>query len=235
MKVREVLNRVCRAIGETQIDCSVETLDADNHIMLLEFMNQFKEKIEGSHQWRTLTGSFEAQLTAGSNSATILGANKRARLVRIHDQRLGQLVPLAYDITDPSRPVPLQEMDASLLRHRIFMDGGQTSQEPVYFTMQAVAPDTMQVIVHPKPANDRVLAFVLVNPQAYLDVRDLDTELQIPERALVIGTIWFALQERGEELGQGSMFTEDMFLKALDEEIAADSGESGSNDELVPV
>lgn len=203
--------------------------------MLLEFLNQFKEQIESAHNWRALTGDFEAALPANSNSTTIVGANKRARLARIHDARLGELVPLAFDITDPLRPVRLQEMDGTMLRYKIYMDGGQTTQEPVYFTMQSVSPDTMQVIVHPKPAGDRVLAFVLVNPQDYLDVGDLDTEIQIPERALVIGTIWFALQERGEELGQSSMFTEEMFRKALDADIASDAGESGSNDELVPV
>jgi hypothetical protein len=55
----------------------------------------------------------------------------------------------------------------------------------------------------------------------------------IPSRPLEIAAIWYALEERGEELGANAMFTEERFRKALDDAIARDDAEQGGNDLLV--
>ena len=49
----------------------------------------------------------------------------------------------------------------------------------------------------------------------------------MPSRIIEIGTSWWALHERGEELGTGSMFTEDKYRRAMDDLAGKDQAMQG--------
>lgn len=237
MTLRELMNRVLRATGQAQIGCETSLIEEDNHLLLLEFINQFKEEIE-AHNWRSLKQSFTTTVPAnvgvaavGAPTATV---NGRARLMRVHDARFGRLIPSVYDGTNLSQPFRLQEMDLALIYDQLSMDGGQMTQAPTHFSLDVNTADQLFIRLFPVTTVDRLIATTLFVPQPYLDVEDLNTTIWIPTRALVIGATWYVLEERGEELGQSSMFTEERYRKALDAEIAADMAEAGEP-ELVPV
>jgi hypothetical protein len=54
-----------------------------------------------------------------------------------------------------------------------------------------------------------------------------DSPLIVPSRVLEIGTSWWALEERGEELGANSMFTEERYRRALDDFAGKDQAMQG--------
>lgn len=231
--LRTVLNRVLRTVGESEVASSVGTLTDEYHILVAEFVNQFKEEIEDAHQWRSLRQVLNATVLAGTGAGTITGANERSRVVTEQDARFGRVVPLVFDVTDPANPIPLQDMDLAELLYRT-EEGDNNAQSPQYFAVDAEEADVLKVRIFPVPGGERTIKLTLIVPQDYLGVNDLDTNIRIPQRPLLQGSIWFALQERGEELGQSSMFTEERYRVALDDAVSRDAAAQGDY-ELVPV
>lgn len=54
-----------------------------------------------------------------------------------------------------------------------------------------------------------------------------DSPIIVPSRVIEIGTSWWALEERGEELGTNSMFTEERYRRALDDLATKDQAMQG--------
>lgn len=231
--LRTILNRVLKTVGEEQVASSTAMLTDDYHILVAEFVNQFKEEIEDAHQWRVLRTVATATIGSGESSASLAGTNERSRLLREHDARYGRLLPLVFDVTDASNPQPLEEMDLAELLYRHELDT-ETSDRAQYFAVDANDDGTIHVHVYPAVNNARSIKAFMIIPQDYLDENDLDVNIKVPQRPLIQGTVWFALSERGEELGQNTMFTEERYRTALDDAISRDSGEQGDI-ELVPV
>jgi hypothetical protein len=85
----------------------------------------------------------------------------------------------------------------------------------------------MQIKVYPKPTTTRSITLQMVTPQARLEDDDLAVVVKIPSRPIEMGAVWYALEERGEEMGTSALFTEERYRKALDDAIARDAEEQG--------
>jgi hypothetical protein len=232
--LRTVINRVLRTVGEDEVASSVSTLTDTYHILVVEFINQFKEKIEDAHQWRSLRQVLTASVVGPAVSGVIASANERTRLIYELNPENGQAVPVVFDITDTSNPIPLTEMDLAELLFRVEQDAGNTATSPSYFAIDSSEGDVVTLRVWPVPAATRNFRLSMIVPQDYLDVDDLDTNIKIPQSPLLQGAIWFALQERGEELGQASMFSEEAYRQSLDDAVSRDANAQGDY-QLVPV
>lgn len=233
--VRTVLNRVLTATGNAAIGSAITTIADPYQLMLLEFLNQFKEEIEGAHQWRSLVQTLPVTISSGTNSQLIASTNERSRLVRVPDPQGNQFVPLVFDITVTAYPIPLIEMEMQEIRYRILQDStaNQTTQ-PSYFALDSDAATGQQVLyVWPQPNTTRNCQVTLVVPQATLTSTDLDTNIKIPTTALQRGLTWLVREERGEEIGPSGMFTEQRWIIALDEEISRDRVASGDPYQIV--
>lgn len=233
--VRTVLNRVLTATGNAAIGSAITTIADPYQLMLLEFLNQFKEEIEGAHQWRSLVQTLPVTIASGTNSQLIASTNERSRLVRVPDPQGNQFVPLVFDITVTAYPIPLIEMEMQEIRYRILQDStaNQTTQ-PSYFALDSDAATGQQVLyVWPQPNTTRNCQVTLVVPQATLTSTDLDTNIKIPTTALQRGLTWLVREERGEEIGPSGMFTEQRWIIALDEEISRDRVASGDPYQIV--
>lgn len=55
----------------------------------------------------------------------------------------------------------------------------------------------------------------------------VDSPILMPSRILEIGAAWWALEERGEELGTNSMFTEERYRTAMDDLVGKDRATQG--------
>lgn len=223
---RVILNRVLRAVGEDEIDSSETELTTDYHKLIGELVNQFKDEIEDSHQWRDLQQTHTASITGGTQIATVVNATDRSRLMRARSE-CGP-VPVVFDVTTASNPIPLTEVPLAELEYRIASDYPGTASEPSVFALLAGTDETLQIKVYPKPTGNRSLTLQMYTPQAFLaDAGDLDTVVKIPSRPLIMGAVWYALEERGEEMGTNAMFSEERYRKALDDAIARDAEEQG--------
>jgi hypothetical protein len=230
---KQVLNKVLERIGEDQIDAGTSTLVDNYHLLLGSIINDVKEQIEDAHNWRALRQFINVTVTTNSLSATITGANERSRVLRIQQADAG-ICPLVFDITDAASPVNLIEIDLSQLLYMDTMNPNQYN-DPCYFAVDNSSGDVLDLYVWPRPTGERTIKVGLVVPQSELSSSSLSTEIKIPVRPLVVGATWYALEERGEELGVNGLFSEKRFLDAIDSAISRDSAESGDSYELVPV
>ncbi len=232
--LKQLLNRALKITTSDTIDTGANILTGDVEIMLGEVANELKEEIEDAHNWRALRQEVTISLSASENSKTITEANERSRVIRIHEPHYGELVALVFDTTDASSPYRLHELDLPELLRRRTMDP-DTTADPAYFALDNSSGDVLKIEVYPTPADARTIKAQLIIPQARLDgtqSADLATNIKIPVRPIVMGLVRYILEERGEELGINSMYSEEKERQALQDAISRDRAEAG-DDSLV--
>ena len=230
---RQLLNNVLIALGEDQISGATASITSKYHLLLGLFANQMKEIVEEQHNWRALRTTISVTVPASTTSGTITGANERSRLYRWQDEMSGEEVPLVFDVTDPNNPYRLYEMDAAELLKRITLDTSN-GNDPQCFFIDNTGEDAMSIRVWPTPTDERTIQVTMVVPQDRLDAGDLDVNIKVPSRPIEVGVIWYALEERGEELGVNGLFNQEAFDRSLGAAIARDAAEQGEY-QLVPV
>lgn len=230
----QALNRVLRLIGEDEVPAASTSITDDYHLLVGAFMNEIKDQIEEAHNWRCLRSTETVTVSANALSGNIANANESSRLVRIFQSDRYSVIPLVFDTTDSSDPDPLIERDLAEIIYQDKVNPDQY-QDPCYFALDNSAGDALDLFVYPRPSGDRTIDVTLVIPQARLDEDAPETEISIPIRPLVVGTAWYCLEDRGEELGTNAMFSEDRFKNALADAIARDAAEQGDNMELVSI
>lgn len=227
---RFVLNEVLRTLSEDQVSPSSSEIDSDYHILLAAFVNQIKEEIEAAHNWSALWQDLQVSVPGETDNANITGANERSRIVRIQQSTGTEAVALVFDITVATQPRRLIELDYSDIVYRRRADPSTVNDAPIYFATRMGTDGIPEVVVYPMPLQTRVLSITMAVPQPHLDDDDLDVNISIPSRPLIVGSIWYALEERGEELGVSSLYTEERFTRALDDAISQDWAEQGGLD-----
>jgi hypothetical protein len=232
---KQLLNRALRITGEDEIPSGESTLTATQHLLVAEVANEIKDEVEAAHNWRALRQTVTVAFAASETSNTITEADERSRMVRIQDPQYGREVALAYDITNSSAPVMLREWDLATILHRRNMDPNTTS-DPYAFALDNTEGDVLKVQLYPTPADARTIQLTLVIPQARLDgtvEADLSDSIKVPVRPITLGLIRWILEERGEELGINSQYSEEKEFKALQDAVALDTAEQGGYN-LVP-
>jgi len=227
---KELLNRALKITSEDQIDAGSVILTDDVHISLAEVCMELKEEVEDAHNWRALRQQVTVSLSASENSKAITESNERSRLIRIHNEHRGELVPLVFDITDASSPFRLVELDLSELLYRRTMDPN-TLADPCYFALDN-SGDTLNLEVYPAPEGARTIQLDLIIPQARLDgtqSADLATNISVPVRPITMALVRYILEERGEELGINSRYSEEREAQALRDAISRDLAEGGDD------
>lgn len=232
--LKQLLNRALRITGEDEISDSTTEVNDPNQLIVAEMANQIKEEVEAGHNWRALRQTVTVAM-ASVNSAAITEADEKSRVVRIQEPMHGREVALVFDITDANSPSMLVEMDLPELIRRRTMNPN-TTQDPTYFALDNAAGDVLNIEVYPTPNTTRTIQLTLVIPQARLDAADttdLTTAIKVPVRPIELGLIRYILEERGEELGINSQFSEEKEGIALRDAISLDVAESGGIN-LVP-
>lgn len=227
---RAVINEVLGVLSEDEIASSETEITSDYHKLVAKFVNQIKEEIEDAHNWSVLWTDIQVSVLGETDTADITGANQRSRLVRVQQSNAFTEAALVFDITVPANARQLVEIDYSELMYRKRVNGETSIEAPVYFATKMGSDGVPEIIVYPKPLNTRVLSVTMVVPQDRLANDDLDTVILVPSRPLEIGSIWYALHERGEELGVNNLYTEERFRNALDAAVARDWAEQGGLD-----
>jgi hypothetical protein len=233
----QAINKVLQKVGEDQLSVSVTSITTTYELLIASMVNDIKEQIEDAHNWRALRQTVSTTVAADAVSSTITEADERSRVVRINKADLGGSIPLVFDITDASSPDPLIEMDLAELLYRDAIDPDQR-QDPTYFALDNSSGNVLDLYVWPRPSGARTIQSTLIIPQAELDPADgadLGTNIKIPIRPLIMGAVWYALEERGEELGTQGLFNEQRFTDALNSAISRDDAEQGNVHELVAV
>jgi hypothetical protein len=239
-----MLNRVLSNVSEEEIDSGETEITDTYHKLVRNFINTIKEEIEDSHNWSCMRRTCTATVTGGNGyssnfqySGSDIPAN--SRLARMPITVAGMYRPLMFDVTDSGEEFCMTEVDLKEVVRRLVIDDEQVT-EPNYFALDSSAIAVMARI-HPAPISDRDLQGEFYVPQDSFvgDSNDIDTTINLPPgaiKALELGATWYALEERGEELGTNVSFSESRYRVALDAAINRDDNEgSGDDYDMVPV
>lgn len=229
---RAALNRVLAIMGEAQIDDAVSELTTTYQKLLGGLMNDVKEQIEDAHNWRALRTTETLSTTAGTLSTAFTSATERTRLARQYDTRRQGYLSLVFDITDATEPDPLIEMDLKELIYRDEVDPDTRTTDHTHFAMDQTTEGGVALYHWPRTSGARSIKVYHYTPQGYLADTDLASNIDIPIRPLIVGTLWYALEERGEELGIRGLYNRERFEEALSSAIARDQAEAGDSFEL---
>ena len=232
---RQMINRVLRVLGEDEVDSGISELSSDYHKLVATFVNQIREEVEDATQWRKLRHTETVTVLANTNTITIPNTNERSRLYREQEPLAEAERPLVFDVTNVNSPFPIDELDLPSLLYQRTLDPNATNTFFVWFSIDDTSGDQLDLQVYPAPTTDRTVEITLVTPQErFNDSTDLDNTILVPARPVELGSLWYALEERGEELGVNAVFSERKYNKALDDAISRDAEEQGGYN-LVPV
>lgn len=229
---KQLLNRALRITGEDEIDSGTTQVTDKQQLLVAEMANQIKEEVEAATNWRALRQTVTVALAGSANSGTITEANEKSRVVRLQDNLRRRVIPLVFDITDTSNPHPLKELDIADLLYRRKM-ATATESDPSFFALDNTSGDALVLEVYPTPDVTKTIELTLIIPQDRLDAgdtTDLAANIKVPTRPIEIGLIRYIYEERGEELGMNSRFSEEKEYKALNDAVALDAEESGAYD-----
>jgi len=232
---RDMINRVLRVLSEDEIAGSTTELTEQYVKLIGTFVNHIKEEVEDATNWRVLRQFVTVTLPAGETSVALTGTNNRSRLYREYDELSGIQRPVIVDTTTEDQELNLREIDTARLLYKELISPVSNVPNAYEFAIDdSSADDELLLRVYPAANNDREITLVMIIPQDRLSDTDLDTAIKVPALPIEMGTIWYALEERGEELGVNGVFTEQRFRTALDSAIGKDEAAQGGF-QLVPV
>jgi hypothetical protein len=161
----------------------------------------------------------------------------------MYNRRFGREVPLCFNVTTFGIPFLVGEMPlADIIYYNTVLN-----QTPVAystnFAVQDTGQDNLQLLMYPAANANFIIQATLVTPQPRIDPTvagaacypwasttwtgttvGLDSPILIPNYPIELGSTWYALSERGEELGTSGMFSEDRYREALDDNVTRDPG-----------
>lgn len=247
---RQIVNNVLQNIGSAQIPASQTTVTDIYQLQVCNFVNHIKEECESATQWAALWTLFNMNYLFPNTTQqivdqTIVGkqANSRSQVARMYNRRFGREIGLVFNVTTFGIPFLIGEMPlADIIYYNTVLN-----QTPVAFStnysIQDLGNDNMQMLMYPGANANFLIQATMVVPQPRIDptvagaacqpwldprwtgaVVGLDSPILIPNFPIELGAAWYALQERGEELGTASMFTEDRYREALDDAVTRDPG-----------
>lgn len=245
MTFRQLLNSVLGSIGSPQVPAAQTTVTDTYQLQVAMFLNQIREECEDAWNWRALWVTYNVNVPSLATTTPIIDnitsavPNTRSRTVRMVDRRVGKEVALVFDVTSFPIPFPLEEMTKA----QVIYYNTVLNQVPVAystgFAIDNTSGDSMNIMLYPGANAARVMQITLCTPVPRIDptiagsTGGLDTLITIPTQPIEYGTIWYALQERGEEIGTNTVFTEDRFRTALGDAVARDQEESGGLEMIV--
>lgn len=236
----QLINRVLSALGQGDdlVATGATTLTDNYHIKVAEWVNDYLEEVENAAQWRVLRQRDTATVAALALSASLTTSGPRSRPFYLVNQEAGGVIALCFDTTDSVNNYQLREVDLAELLQMDQQDKvGQTSVTgtvPQYFALNRTATG-VDIYIYPRCVAQRSIQIDMCIPQARLDyTSQLATAVKVPDAPVVLGTTWWAQQDRGEELGPRGDASEKRYRDKLSE-LATTENASQGFDELIPV
>lgn len=228
----DLLNKVLIGLRKTPIASGETAITDQHHLMLLQFINRSKRKVETAWDWQALRETVTVTLASGQSDYDLTIAEDADKDVGPRSRLLYEN-PLFYGYETTTRVATsrAQAFDAATgarLREapwehleRQYMTSN-TSGSPSLFALRRTATH-VQLKVWPLPNSAGTVKMRFVIPQPDLPADDLTETLRVPaDDAVWLDALHMANAERGEELGApNSALSEDAHA-AMYEHIVAE-------------
>lgn len=200
-----VVNNILRRLRE---DTVTSVADNTYSVLIAQFVNDAKADLEDlNHEWSVYVTEDDHTLLADGSTREydITATTDRSWLMRdpSDDQK-----PLVFDVTTGSVRQMQDIAYKTLLWARARnADGTQTTTWPYYFAVKTDSDGRGRTIEHlwalDSGDSARTIRAYWYIPQAdlALDGTDDSTEIKLPARPIELRALFYALNERGEEMG----------------------------------
>lgn len=224
MTMLELVNKVLRRLREDE----VTSLSDPYTQLIVEFIAEVQEEIQGYHDWaryditctaRLVAGAYDYDLTRTIGYGGAVESNftppGEGSFLRFVDN-----VPQAWFFEDNStdtKGTPLTLVDRGVLESHYREDSGATG-DPVEFAIQPSSENPgWRLSVYPTPTATRYIKLRFHNPPTLIDP---DTAVASGSvigfhRLMYLGVLYLALNERGEEMGEPGGVAERRYYNAL--------------------
>lgn len=188
----QLVNSVLTRLREDTVAAVSET----NYSALVgEWVNDAKRLVEDGWDWSCLQASVSVAVLASTLDYTLTGLNERARLLR--DNRTD--LPMAFDVTSGD-PFQLLDVDLNWARtQRNLLATPNSQAKPINFSVNRGA-GTRLLYLWETPTASRTWNIWFVNPQDELSAGS--DVLSVPYYPVIQIALDYALNERGEEIGE---------------------------------
>ena len=207
--VLTITNRVLRRLRKS----TVSSVSGNSYAeLIVDLMTEAKEEVEDAFDWQTLQGTVLMDTVASTYRYKLQGVYERSLIKKVYDQTNDW-----YLTHDPA------EVDKGL---RI---ASPATGAPKYYDFVGYNDGEMLVDLYPVPDVDDIRIFwhgKMV--QGDLSYTDPDTTYIVtPTLPMVLGTLYRAIEERGEDDGEALTKLERKFLKALAHSVTLDNAAQG--------
>lgn len=207
----DLVNKVLRRLRHAQVD----SLDSDYSALIADFVNLAKAEVEDAGPWRSLRNEKTITTVAGTAEYTLATTNERSYILTDHETGS----PMLYRTDASGRHVIARTgIDQQQLQQDVM---APANSEPLTFTSWT-ANDGLHVKLFPKPDGIYNYKAIVITPQD--DLADIEDELVVPTLPVVELAVWFAVNERGEELGEKASAVYERYLRMLGAATLTDFG-----------
>lgn len=209
----QVVNKVLVKLREAQ----VTTFDySDYSALISEFVNDAKKEVENAWDWSALRQAVTFTSVIGTRVYDLSAdTNEDSRLVYDEND-----MPMAFDIT-ANTPIQLIEYPEDYIDKQVILQYPvQTIDQPVYFSLTQLG-DGFQINFLETPLTARNYKFFFIIPQEELD-DDADV-VTVPWRPIRDLALRYALNERGEEIGEPGNSADRRYQETLNAAISIDA------------
>lgn len=234
----QILNRLQRRLREDETSTSSLT---DYSTLLSEFVADAYLEVADAHMWETFKHLVRVDVVSGTSKYELTANVASSGDVRDGDtpckmdselQWLDSNLPEVqfFDSDSDIDDNGLWYMTPEAFRRKKSMDRTDTNINPLFFTIyqENDGVDTKLFLeIYPEPAASRVFEARFWTMPTELEVDDsTDAQLLlVPDRPILMLALMYALNERGEEIGEPGNLAERRFILALgvaiDRDIAA--------------
>jgi hypothetical protein len=241
----QIVNKVMRRLREQQVTAVNQT---EYSVLIADFLNQIIDEVGTEHEWSMDRATVQVTAPSGSSSVSLsedspylnvgsVGVNSNSTPQFTQTERTARN-PWGYTLTGLSGPVMRWQLPSdpdtggfafftdtkNLDKVRSSRGVPATSGTIDYFSL-AQNPTGWDIEFWPEISRDIVIETYWYIPQAELEVDGTDdsTNIRYNQRVLYLGTLFLALNERGEEIGEPGNVADENYRKALSDAVYNDS------------
>lgn len=220
----EVINNIMRRMREPQVLSSTEN---EYSTLIASILAEAYEEVLDEWNWRPVGELTYFTVPANTQSIVFSALNVTSgpvpdgRMVLSRDS--GRTIVNAHEnppigadlLLKPS--YPLQELDLADFAYADLRKGESTNIRPTHFTLRPLPNETMQIYFSPIPDQETPMSMAYFRRPSRFTLEPLDdnTEFDIPFRPVQELALMYALNERGEEMGEPGNLAQGRYVQAL--------------------
>lgn len=210
----QIVNQVLRRLREDQVTA---TTDNPYSQLLASFVSDIHQEVLETHTWSKLDTEYSVTLVAGTTTYAISGLTEGSFL--LYDSSEAPLVFLLASALDTAPYQMTQETYTDRWADAKSWSSATTQATPIVFAIVRTTTGWSLVLrdIPSAAAAGKLVKMLWWTPEVELqsDGTTDSTSIGVPSRPVYLGTLFLALNERGEEIGEPGGLAEKRYINAL--------------------